>query len=145
MYHKILVPLDGSQVAEGVLPHARDLAESQGAELVLLTVATNPVMDFAFSDPALALRAEQEQQEQSRAYMAQVQDQLKTAGFRVSTLIRNGAVADVILQVAEETKADLIAMSTHGRTGPARWLLAAWPNALCANRPCRSCSFRAKG
>ncbi len=51
MYKKILVPLDGSKVAEGVLPHARALAYSEGAELILLTVAANPAMDFAFSDP----------------------------------------------------------------------------------------------
>ncbi len=57
MYKKILVPLDGSKVAEGVLPHARALAYSEGAELILLTVAANPAMDFAFSDPGLAQSA----------------------------------------------------------------------------------------
>jgi nucleotide-binding universal stress UspA family protein len=123
MYRKILVPLDGSKVAEGVLPHAKDLAYSQGAELILLTVGANPAMDFAFSDPGLARSAINEQEERSRKYIAEVEDQLKSAGFRTSTVLRVGSVAEVILGVAEELGVDCIAMSTHGRTGPARWLL----------------------
>jgi nucleotide-binding universal stress UspA family protein len=123
MYSKILVPLDGSKTAEGVLPHAKALAYSEGAELVLLTVTANPALDYAFSDPGLAQRAEEDQEERSKRYMAEVEQQLKSAGFKVSTLLRVGAVADVILTVAEEMQVDVIAMSTHGRTGPARWLL----------------------
>jgi nucleotide-binding universal stress UspA family protein len=123
MYRKILVPLDGSKVAEGVLPHAKDLAYSQGAELILLTVGANPAMDFAFSDPGLARSAITEQEERSQKYISEVEDQLKAAGFRTSTILRVGSVAETILGVAEELGVDCIAMSTHGRTGPARWLL----------------------
>ena len=116
MYRKILVPLDGSKVAEGVLPHAKDLAYSQGAELILLTVG-------AFSDPGLARSAITEQEERTQKYISEIEDQLKAAGFRTSTVLRVGSVAEVILGVAEELGVDCIAMSTHGRTGPARWLL----------------------
>lgn len=123
MYKKILVPLDGSKVAEGVLPHAKSLAYSEGAELILLTVAANPAMDFVFSDPGLAESAVQEQEEKSKNYIIAIEDDLKSAGFRVSTLMRVGSVAETILGVAEEVQADVIAMSTHGRTGAARWLL----------------------
>ena len=123
MYRRILVPLDGSKVAEGVLPHAKSLAYSEGAELILLTVAANPALDFAFSDPGLAQSAVQEQEEGSRKYIAKIENELKSAGFKVSTLLRVGSVAEVILGVADELQVDIIAMSTHGRTGPARWLL----------------------
>jgi nucleotide-binding universal stress UspA family protein len=123
MYRKILVPLDGSKVAEGVLPHAKSLAYSEGAELILLTVAANPAMDFVFSDPGLAQSAVQEQEAQSRKYLGSIENDLKTAGFKTSALLRVGSVAEVILGVAEELDVDAIAMSTHGRTGPARWLL----------------------
>ncbi|HNB36907.1 MAG TPA: universal stress protein [Anaerolineales bacterium] len=122
MYKKILVPLDGSKVAEGVLPHAKSLAYSEGAELILLTVAATP-MDFMFSDPGLAEDTVQEQGEKSKAYISEVEKELKTAGFRVSTVLRVGSVAETILGVAEELEADVIAMSTHGRTGAVRWLL----------------------
>lgn len=123
MYRKILVPLDGSKVAEGVLPHAKSLAYSEGAELILLTVGANPTVEFMFSDPGLAQDAVLEQEERSKKYIASVEADLKAAGFKVSTLLRVGSVADVILGVAEELHVDIIAMSTHGRTGPARWLL----------------------
>lgn len=123
MYRKILVPLDGSKVAEGVLPHAKELAYSEGAELILLNVGANPALDFVFSDPGLAQSAVQEQEERSKKYMTEIESQLKAAGFKTSTILRVGAVADVILGVAEELQVDVIAMSTHGRTGPARWLL----------------------
>jgi nucleotide-binding universal stress UspA family protein len=123
MYRKILVPLDGSKVAEGVLPHAKALAYSQGAELILLTVGANPTLDFVFSDPGLADRAVMEQEERSKKYITEIEAQLKSAGFKTSTQLRVGAVAEVILGVAEELQVDIIAMSTHGRTGPARWLV----------------------
>ena len=71
MYRKILVPLDGSKVAEGVLPHARALAYSEGAELILLTVGANPVMDYAFSDPGIAQRAIDEQEQRSKKYISE--------------------------------------------------------------------------
>jgi nucleotide-binding universal stress UspA family protein len=123
MYRKILVPLDGSKVAEGVLPHAKDLAYSQGAELILLTVGANPAMDFAFSDPGIARSAVMEQEERSKKYMDGIEQDLKSAGFKTSTVLRVGSVAETILGVAEELGVDCIAMSTHGRTGPARWLI----------------------
>jgi len=123
MYRKILVPLDGSKVAEGVLSHAKALAYSQGAELILLTVGANPALDFAFSDPGLAQSAIEEQEEHSKKYIAEIEEQLKAAGFKTSFLLRIGSVAETILEVAEELQVDVIAMSTHGRTGPARWLL----------------------
>ena len=123
MYRKILVPLDGSKVAEGVLPHAKLLAYSEGAELILLTVGANPALDFAFSDPGLAQGAVQEQEERSKKYIDGIENELKAAGFKTSSLLRVGSVADTILGVAEELQVDVIAMSTHGRTGPARWLL----------------------
>jgi nucleotide-binding universal stress UspA family protein len=123
MYRRILVPLDGSKVAEGVLPHAKSLAYSEGAELILLTVAANPTLDFAFSDPGLAQSAVEEQEERSKKYMSKIESDLQAAGFKTSTLLRIGSIAEVILEVAEELAVDVIAMSTHGRTGPARWLL----------------------
>jgi nucleotide-binding universal stress UspA family protein len=123
MYRKILVPLDGSKVAEGVLPHAKALAYSEGAELILLTVGANPAMDFAFSDPGLAESAVLDQEERSQKYIRQIEADLQSGGFRTSTVLRVGSVAEVILEVAEELQVDAIAMSTHGRTGPARWLL----------------------
>ena len=89
MYSKILVPLDGSKVAEGVLPHAKALAYSEGAELILLTVGANPALDFVFSDPGLAQNAVLEQEQGSKKYIANIEAQLKSAGFKTSTVLRS--------------------------------------------------------
>lgn len=145
MYRKILVPLDGSKVAEGVLPHARSLAYSEGAELILLTVGANPALDFAFSDPGLAQTAVDEQEEKSRAYILNIEAELKADGFKTSTLLRVGSVAEVILGVAEELQVDVIAMSTHGRTGPARWLLGSIAERVVHNSNVPVLLIRARG
>jgi nucleotide-binding universal stress UspA family protein len=145
MYKKILVPLDGSKVAEGVLPHAKSLAYSEGAELILLTVAANPAMDFVFSDPGLAQSAVQEQEDRSKQYITEIENDLKAAGFKTSTLLRIGSVAEVILGVADEMQVDVIAMSTHGRTGPARWLLGSIAERVVHSSKVPVLLIRAKG
>ena len=145
MYRKILVPLDGSKVAEGVLPHAKALAYSEGAELILLTVGANPTLDFVFSDPGLAQIAVEEQEEISKKYITEVENELKVAGFRVSTQLRIGSVAEVILSTAEELQVDVIAMSTHGRTGAARWLLGSVAERVVRNSNVPVLLIRAKG
>ena len=123
MYKKILVPLDGSKTAEGVLPHAKALAYAEKAEMILLNVVANPAFEFAFSDPSIAAQTIAEEEESGRKYMAEIETQLKSEGYRVTTLIKGGSAANVILKTAEEIGADIIAMSTHGRTGPAHWII----------------------
>lgn len=145
MYRKILVPLDGSKVAEGVLPHAKALAYSEGAELILLTVGANPAVDFAFSDPGIAQSAISEQEERSKKYVTEIERQLQAAGFKTSTMLRVGSVAEVILGVAEELDVDCIAMSTHGRTGPARWLLGSIAERVVHNSKVPVLLIRATG
>ncbi len=123
MYKKILVPLDGSQTAQGILPHAKALAHSQDAEIIVLNVAANPALEFAFSDPSIAAKSVAEQEEWGKSYISGIEAQLRSEGFRVLALVRKGVAADVILKVADEMQVDVIAMSTHGRSGPARWLM----------------------
>ncbi len=123
MYKKILVPLDGSPLAETILPHAQALAKSEGAEIVLLRVAADPAAEFAFSDPALAANFVQQMESETSQYMSDVQARAASNGARVSTIVREGPIAETILAVADEIQADVIAMSTHGRSGMRRWLL----------------------
>jgi nucleotide-binding universal stress UspA family protein len=123
MYKKILVPLDGSKTAEGVLPHAKALAYSEGAEIILLNVVANPALEFAFSDPSIAIQAITEEEKLGKKYMVDIESQLKSEGFRVSTIISEGSAANAILETAQRTGVDIIAMSTHGRTGPAHWII----------------------
>lgn len=123
MYKTILVPLDGSPLAEAVLPHAKALAKSEGAQLIILRVAADPGAEFAFSDPAIANDMVQQMESETSKYMADLSASLMAEGFNAQTMVREGPIAETILAVAEETKADVIAMSTHGRSGMRRWLM----------------------
>jgi nucleotide-binding universal stress UspA family protein len=122
-YKRILVCLDGSALAETALPHAQMLASGEDAEILLLRVSVNPAAEFSFSDPEIAHNIIEEMEAETLAYMQSARGKLQKRGFRTSFLIRQGATAETILRVASECGADVIVMSTHGRSGVKRWLL----------------------
>lgn len=128
MYNRILVPLDGSPLAEAVLPHAQALAVSEEAEIVLLRVSADPAAEFSFSDPSLASSLIDSLEAESLSYLQSIRARLQRAGLRTSFLIRQGAIAETILQIAAEVHADVVAMSTHGRSGFSRLLLGSIAN-----------------
>ncbi len=88
MYKRILVPLDGSPLSEAVLPHAQALAKSEGAEIILLRMTANPVVEFFFSDPAI-----EKIEYETNIYIEALLAKLETAILRVSFLIRGRLVA----------------------------------------------------
>jgi nucleotide-binding universal stress UspA family protein len=123
MYKKILVPLDGSPLAEKVLPHVQALAKSEGAEIVILRVPNLPAADLFARNPAMSNKIVEDLEIESDKYLRDEVKKLNKKGIKVSSVIREGPIPDTILEVAEETNADVIAMSTHARTGVKRWLM----------------------
>jgi nucleotide-binding universal stress UspA family protein len=123
MYKKILVPLDGSPLAEAALPHAEALAKSEHAEIVILRVPSAPVSEFLSRDPMLAEMIHTDMEKESEEYVHNKVTELEKEHIKVTGITKDGPVPDTILDVAEETHADMIAMSTHGRTGVSRWLM----------------------
>ena len=123
MYKRILVPLDGSQVAEAVLPQVHMLAECGGSEIILLSVVIHPNYDYFIPDPALATSVHDTEHNEAQAYLDRVAAKLRAGGLSVRTELCEGRVAEAILEYADNTQADLIAMSTHGRSGVGRWLI----------------------
>jgi nucleotide-binding universal stress UspA family protein len=123
MYKKILVPLDGSPLAEAALPHAEALAKSEGAEIVLLRVAVTPSRYLFAHNPAEGNNVIKMIEKEAADYMKAEVSKLQNEGVKVTGITRDGAAPDEILEVAEETHADVIAMSTHGYTGVQRWLM----------------------
>ncbi len=122
MYKRILVPLDGSEFAEASLPHVRTLAKCTGAEIVLLRVVVRRMYEHAVPEPIPA-EFNHESEKESEAYLERVASELREAGLKVTTETCIGPVAEAILEYAEGIHADLIAMSTHGRSGLARWFI----------------------
>ena len=123
MYKKILVPLDGSPLAEAVLPHAEALAKSEHAEIIILRVPNAPISEFLSRDPMIAEMIHTDMEKESEEYVREKVAMLEKDNIKVTGITKDGLVPDTILAVADETHADIIAMSTHGRTGISRWLM----------------------
>jgi nucleotide-binding universal stress UspA family protein len=128
MYKKILVPLDGSKLAESVLPHVESLAKcSAGAEVMLVSV-TERVSGFRvmddYSQPTgerLAPEAVGKYDKQARKYLDRIAKTLTDKGIKVMTEVLMGKPADEITFFAVNGGYDLIVMASHGRSGPSRW------------------------
>jgi nucleotide-binding universal stress UspA family protein len=121
MYKRALVPLDGSIVAESVIPFILQVAGPLDLEVTLLSVvvpAPPAVMDAgpAVIDSAEKLSAEAE------AYLMPFANELRANGVRATIAVRRGEPVAEILAGAREAQADLIIMTTHGRTGFGRLL-----------------------
>jgi nucleotide-binding universal stress UspA family protein len=121
MFSKILVPLDGSKLSESVLPYVSGLAKPLGAEIVLLRVVVFVDQDTGAIPAEYAPSAEV--LGEMKRYLERQAADLRRIGLTVTTHAVGGHVADTIIDYAIEIHADMIAMSTHGRTGAARWLI----------------------
>jgi nucleotide-binding universal stress UspA family protein len=118
MFKKILVPLDGSKLAEGILPRVEWLAKTHDGEVTLLRVAlahTFPGVDPVQHQVNVVREAEE--------YLAKVEANMKSVGVKCSSVVRYGHDAREIVEHAKDRDFDLIAMSTHGRTGLAEFVL----------------------
>jgi nucleotide-binding universal stress UspA family protein len=135
MYKRILVPLDGSALAEIVLPHVRALALCTHADIILLRVPGIPAYAFAPGDLALLEASREAIEDEVQTYLEGIKRDLSTAGLRFVTVMEEGAVADVIIAVAEKYHADLIAMSTHGRGGLARLVMGSVADQVVRHAP----------
>lgn len=118
MYKSILVPLDGSKLAEAILPEIEKVASCMRARIILLRVCRAHV--FPGKDPT---EAEVEVVRNAEKYLVTIAADLNTRGFDVEVHVRYGDVAEEILSHSKRNEIDLISMSTHGRSGLGRWLL----------------------
>ncbi len=129
MYERILVPLDGSHVGEAALPHVEELVAKLSpqtkAEVTVLQVISSLTHYVIAGEASVQVPYSSKEiaqlKRKAKSYLDKVSDRLKKAGATVHTKVTTGNAAEEILRVAEESKADLIAMSTHGRHGLSRW------------------------
>lgn len=123
MYKKILVPLDGSELAKKGLEEAEKLAQTFGSEIILFQVV--PFMPI-YGSPELVtpLIVDEKQKEAAEKYLHTLTEELKEKGFKATFMVKTGQqVAVEIIDFAKESGAELIVMCTHGRSGISRWVL----------------------
>ena len=128
MYKKILVPLDGSKLAECALPYVEELAKGCDTEEVILVSVTERVRGYrALEDPTQPLgqqfvpEAFGKKEKQAQRYLDRIAKAMEAKGIKVSTEVLLGDPADEIVIYATHPGCDLIVMSSHGRSGVSRW------------------------
>ncbi|MFN8446272.1 MAG: universal stress protein [Caldilineaceae bacterium] len=133
IFKRILIPLDGSELAEQVVPHLQRFFAPNQVEIILMA-ASSPALamlgDFSqpSSDPALPATSDP-----VRARIQALTQQLTEQGFKATAHFLVGSPSECILRLAEEEHVDLIAMSTHGRTGIGRALLGSVSDQVVRN------------
>ena len=142
MYRRILVPLDGSKLAECALPHVEELVKGCDSEEVILVSVTERVQgDRAVEgsgEPAigsgggwmgssqplrqqLVPEAVGKKEKQAQRYLDRLAKTMTAKGINVNTEVLLWKPAEAIVGYAKQSKCDLIVMASHGRSGPSRW------------------------
>ena len=126
MYQRIVVPLDGSSLAEKALPQAEELARLTGTPVHLIWVVDYTrlerygpyalALEYSAAEPMLT-----EEHAHAMTYLQDIEARLATAGFTVDSSVVQGRVAREL--VAASQPGDVIVMASHGRGGLSRWLL----------------------
>jgi len=133
------VGTDGSETAGKAVLQATELARQVGASVSLVS-AYEPVSDNRLRSERREVPKDLEwmvnPREDVEATLKEAAEQVDGAGVKVDTFAREGDAADAILDVAEETHADLIVVGNKGMTGTKRFLLGSVPNKVSHHAPC---------
>ena len=147
-FRSILVPLDGSALAEKALAAALQLAramagraDATSVRLILLRVV-GPVALVA-ADPMLYDELMRMGVDEAQAYLKTVVETVDAGPVQVDVQAVSGAPADAIVHYAEEHGVDLIVMSSHGRTGSSRWVYGSVAEKVLHHAPCATVIIRA--
>jgi nucleotide-binding universal stress UspA family protein len=148
MYKQILVPLDGSKIAECCLTHVKEIAtHCQVAEVILLTAIEHVGYPYLLpgdplEDPNILVDNERKKNlifQKASQYLEMISKRLKLEGIESQTLImeekENQKAGDIILDYALNNQIDLIVMSTHGRTGISRWTMGSVADKVVRHSP----------
>ena len=141
VYERIVVPLDGSTLAEQSIAHAETVARATGAPLHLVRVVDTPpltrvgTVGLGVEQAALAAALRRIVAEEAAAaeYLAAIRERLVARGLVTTTAIVTGEVVPELLDAIQPR--DLLVMTTHGRTGLARWFLGSVAEAVIRRSP----------
>lgn len=121
---RVVLPLDGSTVAEAVIPYIEEMASKLNLELVLLQVLPRGYVSATAYDYVLYTEQQMKaDRAHAEGYLHKVENQFfKPKGILTRAEVRFGNAAEEIIKLAGEVSADLVAISTHGRSGVTRWV-----------------------
>ncbi len=124
MYKKILVPLDGSKLAECVLPHVQTLAQGSNVKEIVFVRVVEPFYprgEFVIEE-SQQKKIEADHKAAAQEYLKNLTAGLKYDGIKISYEVLHGFVADTLAEYVNKNQIDLIVIATHGRSGVSRWV-----------------------
>jgi nucleotide-binding universal stress UspA family protein len=125
MYAKVLVPLDGSELAACTLEHVTKVAAKDGVSEVILLRVVEPISStetLAWPQGGYSVKdLEDMNMQRAKDYLSLAAETLRKQGITARTEVTYGFPAESIMDYAEKNKVDLIMMATHGRSGISRW------------------------
>lgn len=122
---KLLLPMDGSTESESILPHALEIATNFKSEVVLFQAISLAYPTYTADAFAYVTYSDQQMDAMKTSaldYLDKTGNAFKERGLEVKSDVRFGSTADEVINYADEIGADLVAMTTHGRSGIGRWL-----------------------
>jgi nucleotide-binding universal stress UspA family protein len=124
VYQKILVPLDGSELANCIVPHVKTIADGCNTKEVILLHVIEPIYYALVGSPLIDAEAIQEElRKKAEEYLRQTRSLLDKKGLGIRAEVKEGSPAETIVDFAQENQVSLIVMATHGRSGIRRWFL----------------------
>jgi len=132
MYKKIMVPLDGSVLAECVLPHVDGFVTGCQVETIIFVRVIEPIHypaanyasrpQFSKAMQESAKMMEEEEKSSAEGYLKQMISRVKQGGIKCKTDVLVGRVADSLIDYVDANEIDLVLIATHGRSGISRWV-----------------------
>ena len=142
MFKKILVPLDGSELAAKILPEVTEMANCMKSQVILLHVCYFPVYTTAGPlPPQMEQQVESDELKYCATFLGNTAKKLQEQGVEVNTECVEGVPAREIIAYAETNNVDLIAMATHGR-GEVAWVVGSTAEKVVTNATVPTLLFR---
>lgn len=130
MFKRLLVPLDGSTLAESALPVAARLARAYGGSLTLLQVVETFTQHGAYLETII-----EDEKDEATSYLEKVAKSAELEGIETDIKVHVGAVAPSIITEAQASHANLVVMCSHGYTGFKRWTLGCVAQKIARHAP----------
>lgn len=135
MFKRVLVPLDGSERAERAIPLAAKIAGASGGAVVLARVVATPAEYGPVFAPHVGADVIEAEQREFAGYLTEVAGLPALSGIETETKVLAGSPALTILQTINQSKIDLVVMTSHGRSGLGRWVLGSVAQHIAQSAP----------
>lgn len=136
-YDNLLIPLDGSAIADEAVAEAKKVLDKGRGKIHLLSVIELPIMQLeGYGEIIGTLDIMERLKERFKLLLREKTEKLLAEGVEASWSVREGLPHEEIVEAAREFNSDAIVMTTHGRTGIAHWIMGSVAERVVRSAPC---------